>query len=115
MEDTIEICSGCGKMPRAMDAMSGSFVCSRCGNSSKVSVKADDYERIASELDRKFHAQTQKTRIEAAADHPVELSPRRPPAARKKAPAKKASPKKTKARPSPRKAVKKKAKAGKRR
>ena len=114
MEDTIEICSGCGKMPRAMDAMSGSFVCSRCGNSSKVSVKADDYERIASELDRKFHAQTQKTRIEAAADHPVELSPRRPPAARKKT-AKKASPKKTKARPSPRKAVKKKAKAGKRR
>ena len=114
MEDTIEICSGCGKMPRAMDAMSGSFVCSRCGNSSKVSVKADDYERIASELDRKFHAQTQKTRIEAAADHPVELSPRRPPAARKKT-AKKASPKKTKARPSPRKAVKKKTKAGKRR
>lgn len=88
MEDTIDICSGCGKMPRSMDSMSGSFVCSRCGSNSTLSVKADDYERIASELDHKFHTGTQKSRIEAAASHPVEL--RKKPVSAKKKPAKRA-------------------------
>lgn len=91
MEDTIEICSGCGKMPRAMDALSGAFVCSRCGNTSKMSVKADDYEKVASELDQKFHSKAQKVRIEAAADHPVDMGKPARKAAPKKSPPKKAS------------------------
>jgi len=55
MEDTIEICSGCGKIPRIMDRMSGFFVCSRCGERSTIFVKADDYEGVATDLDKKFH------------------------------------------------------------
>ncbi|MBD3210768.1 hypothetical protein GF318_05285 [Candidatus Micrarchaeota archaeon] len=55
MEDTIEICSGCGKMPRPIDRLQGFFVCSRCGNRSTVTVNTDDYERVAMELDQKFH------------------------------------------------------------
>ena len=96
MEDTIEICSGCGKMPRPIDAMSGGFVCSRCGNNLKLSVKADDYEKIASDLDQRFHSRIQKVRIEAAADHPVEMKrPAKAAKAAKKPP--KAAPKAAKA------------------
>ncbi|HSB47469.1 MAG TPA: hypothetical protein VLD37_05625 [Candidatus Bilamarchaeum sp.] len=87
MEDTIEICAGCGKMPRAIDRMQGTFICSRCSGSSTINVKADDYERVAQDLDMKFHSNTQKQRIEAAASHPVEMKSVRA----KKAPAKKAA------------------------
>ncbi len=73
MEDTIEICSGCGKMPRAIDHASGSFMCSRCGSKTTTSVHADDYERVAMELDQRFHSTIQKQRVEAAASSPVEM------------------------------------------
>lgn len=73
MEDAIEICSGCGKMPRAMDHLSGQFLCSRCGNRVTMHVNADNYEKVATELDQKFHMVTQKQRIESAASVPVEL------------------------------------------
>jgi hypothetical protein len=78
MEDTIEICSGCGKMPRAIDLLAGHFLCSRCGNRMTMHVSADNYEKVVTELDRKFHMVTQKKRIEAAASAPVELR-RKPP------------------------------------
>jgi hypothetical protein len=87
MEDTIEICSGCGKMPRAIDRMEGSFICSRCNSSSTINVKADEYEKIAQELDQRFHSHTQKQRIEAAASHPVEMSKPSKKAAKKTKPA----------------------------
>jgi hypothetical protein len=93
MEDTIEICSGCGKMPRAIDHLSGSFICSRCGNRTTMHVNADNYEKVASELDTRFHQGIQKARVEAAASSPVEASPGKKAPARKptrKAPAKKA-------------------------
>ncbi len=75
MEDTIEICSGCGKMPRAIDHASGSFSCSRCGSRMTTRVHADDYERVAMELDQKFHQLIQKKRVEEAAGSPVEMRP----------------------------------------
>ena len=73
MEDTIEICSGCGKMPRAIDLAEGYFMCSRCGSTTTMHVSADDYEKVVTELDQRFHMNSQKQRIEAAASHPVEV------------------------------------------
>lgn len=77
MEDTIEICSGCGKMPRALDNASGHFFCSRCGNRSTQHVNADDYEQVVTGLDQRFHMHIQKRRIEAAASSPVDMKKRR--------------------------------------
>jgi hypothetical protein len=76
MEDTIEICSGCGKMPRALDHLQGQFRCSRCGNISTMHVSAEEYEKVVTDLDQKFHQHTQRKRIEAAAPFPVELKPK---------------------------------------
>ncbi|MEW6748897.1 MAG: hypothetical protein AB1295_04285 [Candidatus Micrarchaeota archaeon] len=94
MEDTIEICSGCGKMPRAIDLAEGQFMCSRCGCTVTMAVSADEYERVVTELDQRFHMNSQKERIEAAASHPVEMK-NNPRKAVKKPAAKKAAPKKT--------------------
>ncbi|MEW6722913.1 MAG: hypothetical protein AB1324_06650 [Candidatus Micrarchaeota archaeon] len=77
MEDTIEVCTGCGKMPRAMDRSSGAFQCSRCGNRATMSVNTENYEKVATELDAKFHSATQKKRVEDAATHPVDMKPSR--------------------------------------
>ena len=71
MDDTIEICSGCGKMPRALDSMAGVFTCSRCGNRTTMHVTAENYEKVVTDLDQRFHMATQKNRIEAAASAPV--------------------------------------------
>ena len=85
MEDTIEICSGCGKMPRAIDLAEGYFMCSRCGCTVTMQVSAEEYERVVTELDQRFHMNSQKQRIEAAASHPVEMksNPGRKSAAKK--------------------------------
>ncbi len=101
MDDTIEICSGCGKMPRAIDLTAGQFMCSRCGNRTTMHVSADNYEKVVTELDRRFHMSTQKARIEAAASAPVEMGRgAKKPAAKAKRPARKKAP--------PKKAAKKK-------
>ena len=71
MDDAIEICSGCGKMPRSIDTIDGRFVCSRCGNISTIQVKSDDYEKVASELDSKFHANVLKTKLASVASEPI--------------------------------------------
>jgi DNA-directed RNA polymerase subunit RPC12/RpoP len=89
MEDTIEICAGCGKMPRAIDRETGSFVCSRCGNRTVMQVTADDYEKVASELDRKFHEAILMQRAAAVSKEPIKPAKPKKSAA-KKAPAKKA-------------------------
>ena len=77
-------------------------------------VSADDYERVVTELDQRFHANSQKERIEAAASHPVEV---KNPGRRKKAakrPARKSAkkaikkPAKKTAKKKPKKATKKK-------
>lgn len=73
MEDTIEICAGCGKMPRAIDLAEGYFMCSRCGSTTTMQVSADDYEKVVTDLDQRFHMNSQKQRIEAAASHTVEM------------------------------------------
>jgi hypothetical protein len=72
MDDAIEICSGCGKMPRTIDLVEGRFVCTRCGNASTVHVKSDDYEKVATELDAKFHANVLKQKMESVASEPFE-------------------------------------------
>jgi len=93
MDDTIEICSGCGKMPRAIDSAAGIFTCSRCGNHTTMHVTAENYEKVVTDLDHKFHMVTQKQRIEAAASSPVEAAPKiskaskKPVKSSKKAPA----------------------------
>jgi hypothetical protein len=97
MDDTIEVCSGCGKMPRVIDQMTGSFICSRCGNRTTMQVNADNYEKVASELDAKFHAMILKQKAAAVAHEPlVAAKPKKAAkkAAPKKAPAKKAAKKK---------------------
>ncbi|NYZ74281.1 hypothetical protein H0O00_04000, partial [Candidatus Micrarchaeota archaeon] len=73
MDDTIEICSGCGKMPRSIDNISGYFLCTRCGNRATTHVTGDDYEKTVTELDRKFHEMLLKQRHEAVSKEPLRL------------------------------------------
>lgn len=91
MEDTIEICSGCGKMPRSIDNADGIFVCSRCGNRTTMHVSGDNYEKVVTELDSKFHERIMKSKMAAVAKEPVAVRPKK--AARAK-PAKKTAAKK---------------------
>jgi hypothetical protein len=95
MDDTIEICSGCGKMPRAIDHTSGAFACTRCGNRLTMHVSAEQYEKVVTELDQRFHMGIQKSRIEAAASSPVERSRPAKSASSKPKAAKKAANKKS--------------------
>jgi len=71
MEDTIEICSGCGKMPRSLDHAAGSFVCSRCGNRATTHVSSENYEKVVVELDRNFHEKILKVKYQIAAAEPI--------------------------------------------
>jgi len=73
MEDTIEICAGCGKMPRAVDRMNGYFLCSRCGCRATIHVTTDDYERIAADLDQKFHEKILSKKAQAVANEPLDI------------------------------------------
>ncbi len=93
MEDTIEVCSGCGKMPRPIDQAAGSFVCSRCGNHTTIHVTADNYEKVVSGLDQKFHETILKQKAAAVPREPFAIAPKKMGTARK-APAKKAAAKK---------------------
>lgn len=77
MEDTIEVCSGCGKMPRPIDRLEGYFVCTRCGSRSTMAVKSEDYERVVTELDSTFHQMSMKKKVEDAAKEPIDLSGRK--------------------------------------
>jgi hypothetical protein len=63
MEDTIEICSGCGKLPRPIDFLNGQFLCSRCGSAKSQMVHTDHYEETATALDAKFHRGIIESRI----------------------------------------------------
>lgn len=71
MEDTIEICAGCGKMPRSIDNSNGSFMCSRCGYRATTMVSGEQYEKIVTDLDKKFHERMLKSRFEAVAGEPL--------------------------------------------
>ncbi len=90
MEDAIEICSGCGKMPRSIDLVVGRFICTRCGNDHTIQVKADDYEKVATELDSKFHAEAMKQKLASVTSEPiVKVKPRAKKRVTTKKPAKK--------------------------
>lgn len=124
MEDTIEICAGCGKMPRPVDRTEGFFICSRCGNRSTVMVTAEDYERVAMDLDQKFHEKIMKYKADEAKKEPAmefggnpgpgrkkpTKSKKAKKPSKKKAPAKKTAKKKAKKKPAKKKASKKKKK-----
>ena len=73
--DMIEVCSRCGKMPRGIDlGESGSFRCTRCGNTALMPVTNSDYERIVMALDQKYHAQMVKMRIaDVRKTHPMRM------------------------------------------
>ncbi len=102
MEDTIEVCSGCGKMPRPIDRMKGYFLCSRCGCRATIEVSSEDYERVVTELDRKFHEKMMKAKVAEVAKEPIRPSSRkhkkkaRKPKKKARKPAKKKKVKKTK-------------------
>ncbi len=97
MDDTIEVCSGCGKMPRIMESSGGHFICSRCGNNSTIFVTASDYEKVVTDLDQKFHHNLLARKMKEAHKMPVKIPKRKAGAkkAAKKKPAK-APKKKTK-------------------
>lgn len=84
MEDTIEICSGCGKIPRILDRSSGFFVCSRCNNRSTIYVKTEEYEKVATELDRLFHENLLKKKQDEVKSEPIVLEEPRTKRSRKK-------------------------------
>ncbi len=113
MEDTIEICAGCGKMPRSIDYRDGYFVCSRCGNRATIQVTADEYESVVISLDERFHKKIMRIRHELASKEPV-TAPGGNPGPRKSSRTKAAKKKKTKpAKKSKSKKPKKKAKPAK--
>jgi len=94
MDDTIEICSGCGKMPRSIDSTSGFFLCTRCGNRATTHVTADDYEKTVLDLDHKFHEALLRQRHEAVKKEPIKFA--KPKKGAKAKAVKKAAPKKAK-------------------
>ncbi|MFH1393744.1 MAG: hypothetical protein ABII71_01560 [Candidatus Micrarchaeota archaeon] len=65
VEDVIEICARCGKMPRSVDfdIGTGEFRCTRCGNNDLMVVNGSDYERVVAELEDKFTRQAIKTSV----------------------------------------------------
>lgn len=85
MEDTIEVCAGCGKMPRAIDQEAGFFVCSRCGNRTTLHVTADNYEHVVSDLDRRFHENIIRQKAAAVPREPIPVKKSAAKAAAKKA------------------------------
>jgi hypothetical protein len=63
-EDVIEVCSKCGKMPRGIDLVNGSFRCTRCGNTTITPVSTNEYEKIVTDLDQRYHAEMSRKRLE---------------------------------------------------
>jgi len=101
MEDTIEVCSKCGKMPRAIDQASGFFRCTRCGNSELMPVRADDYERIVTELDRNYQEHVASMRRETIEkEMPIEAPKKKVPKVKRKVATKKTARKNAPARKS---------------
>ena len=110
MEDTIEVCASCGKMPRPIDRMKGYFLCSRCGCRATIDVSSEDYERVVTELDQKFHEKAIKAKAVAAAKEPIAPPSRSPRKKKAKKPAKKKTKKRKPTKKKAAKRTKKKAK-----
>ena len=87
MESSLEICNGCGKVPRSLDLSLGSFSCSRCGHKQTISVSSDEYERVIFNLERSFHEALIRKRLDSVMSSPAYL----PKKARKLKPASKHS------------------------
>ncbi len=92
MDDSIEICAGCGKMPRMTDKMSGTFTCPRCGGSQTMLVTTEKYEETALALDQKFHKGMMVKNIQEASKEPIKMNVK---SKAKISSAKKSSPKKS--------------------
>lgn len=71
MDDAIEICSGCGKLPRSIDMAQGHFSCSRCGNTNTIHVTSLDFEKVSEDLDARFHSRMLKQKFAAASSEPI--------------------------------------------
>ncbi len=74
MEDTIEICGGCGKMPRDTELSCGNFSCTRCGYDKMMLVNSDEFDRIIAELDRRFTEEVFRKRVEDVLNTEVVLN-----------------------------------------
>lgn len=64
MENSIEICGSCGKMPRTIDYSDGFFECIRCGHTELSLITSDSYYMIH-ELDRNFHELIMRKRLDS--------------------------------------------------
>ncbi|MGV8085679.1 MAG: hypothetical protein ACP5N9_05505 [Candidatus Bilamarchaeum sp.] len=71
MENSLEICNGCGKVPRSLDLSLGSFSCSRCGHNQTIQVNSDEYERVIFNLEQAFHQKIIKEKLEYAMSIPI--------------------------------------------
>ena len=77
MESSLEICNGCGKVPRCLDLSLGSFSCSRCGHKQTISVNSDEYERVIFNLERSFHEALIRKRLDSVMSSPAYALPKR--------------------------------------
>ena len=73
MDESIEICSGCGKMPRMTDKMSGTFTCPRCGGTQTMLVTTEKYEETALQLDQRFHQGMMQKNIQEVSKQPIKM------------------------------------------
>lgn len=73
MENCLEICNGCGKVPRSLDLSLGSFSCSRCGHDKTITVNSDEFERVTFNLDQSFHQSLMQKRLATAMSSPIVL------------------------------------------
>ena len=72
-EDTLDVCSNCGKMPRGIDLVNGAFKCIRCGNSQLLAVRDQEYESVVTELDRKYQSELAREKLDAAKSMPSSI------------------------------------------
>ncbi|MBI5223125.1 hypothetical protein HY990_01755 [Candidatus Micrarchaeota archaeon] len=63
-EDTIEVCGGCGKLPRQSEHdYLGIFSCPRCGHNSKLILSSSIYHETVSGLEARFQEIQNRARL----------------------------------------------------
>ena len=90
-EDTLDVCSNCGKMPRGIDLVNGAFKCIRCGNSQLLAVRDQEYESVVTELDRKYQSELAREKLDAAKSMPSSIPVQKSKPVKKSKPTKKTS------------------------
>jgi hypothetical protein len=71
-EDVIEVCGGCGKLPREGELQNGNFSCTRCGHAKLLQVTSAEFDLIVPELDRTFLQSMIKRKMDDVFSLPLE-------------------------------------------